>query len=234
MSQSTDGRGLIVFDTETTGVDVESDRIVTAFVGHMNRAGEWVEKRSWLVNPGVDIPTEASDIHGITTEHAREHGTSPALAIPEIAHILSEWADEDHPLVVYNAPFDLTLLDRELRRYIGSGLDPAVYRTVLDPLVIDKAIDRYRRGSRKLTAVAAEYGVPVEGNAHDAEADCLMAGRLAWKLMAETQLPPSVLHEHSVEWKQVQAESLQEYFRKTDPEAVVSGDWPITTKEETK
>lgn len=227
-------RGLIVFDTETTGVDAEGDRIVTAFVGRMNRAGEWEDSKRWLLNPGVDIPTEASDIHGVTTEYAQEHGTSPALAIPEIAHTLSEWIDEDHPLVAYNAPFDLTILDREMRRYTGTGLLPAVYATVVDPLVIDKAIDRYRRGSRKLVDVAAEYGVPVEENAHDAEADCLMAGRLAWKILADTRLAPRQLHENSVGWKKEQAESLQAYFRKKDPEAVVNGDWPLSIKEETE
>jgi DNA polymerase-3 subunit epsilon len=51
---------------------------------------------------------------------------------------------------------------------------------VIDPLVIDRRFDRYRRGSRKLDAMCAHYGVALDG-AHDAGHDAVAAARLAWK-----------------------------------------------------
>jgi DNA polymerase-3 subunit epsilon len=62
---------LAVFDLETTGIDVDSCRIVTAHVGVIGPRGEVVEQRQWLVDPGIEIPTAATLIHGVTTERAR-------------------------------------------------------------------------------------------------------------------------------------------------------------------
>ena len=62
---------LAVFDLETTGIDVDTCRIVTAHVGVIGTDGEVLEQREWLVDPGVEIPTAASLIHGVTTERAR-------------------------------------------------------------------------------------------------------------------------------------------------------------------
>ena len=64
------------------------------------------------------------------------------------------------PLVVYNAPYDLSLLDRECRRH---RVEPLGYpHPVIDPLVIDKAVDRYRKGKRTLVAAAERYGVDLD------------------------------------------------------------------------
>ena len=71
----TDGP-LLGFDTETTGVDVDNDRIVTAALVRRDATGTHV--RSWLIDPGVDIPEAAAAIHGVSTEHAREHGRPAA------------------------------------------------------------------------------------------------------------------------------------------------------------
>ena len=50
----------MAFDTETTGVDVERDRIVTACVGVGDpKLGTWHPKK-WLINPGIEIPAEAT------------------------------------------------------------------------------------------------------------------------------------------------------------------------------
>src|SRR5688572_30321416 len=62
---------LAVFDLETTGIDVDTCRIVTAHVGVIGAGGEVVARREWLVDPGVEIPTAASLIHGVSTERAR-------------------------------------------------------------------------------------------------------------------------------------------------------------------
>ena len=60
-------RPLIVFDCETTGVDVKNDRIVEIGFQVWTTEGLQKEYRT-LVNPDVPIPQSAIDAHGITDE----------------------------------------------------------------------------------------------------------------------------------------------------------------------
>ncbi|MDF3149822.1 exonuclease domain-containing protein, partial [Streptomyces sp. T21Q-yed] len=166
---------LAAFDTETTGVDVETDRIVSAAVVVQDAPGTRPRVTRWLVNPGVPVPEAATAVHGLTEEHLQRNGRWPAPVMHEIAEELAGQAAAARPLVVMNAPFDLTLLDRELRRHRASSLDhwfEATPLLVLDPRVLDKHLDRYRKGRRTLTDLCAHYEVTLDG-AHDAAADAL-------------------------------------------------------------
>lgn len=111
-------QGLLVsFDLETTGTDVEQDRIVTAALLRLEGDGRPAAKLTWLVDPGVPIPDEAAAIHGISTAYVQEHGRAPATAIEEITEALADALRAEIPLVVMNARYDLSLLDRECRRH---------------------------------------------------------------------------------------------------------------------
>jgi DNA polymerase III subunit epsilon len=221
-------------DAETTGVDVESDRIVT-WSRWIIKPSEGFKKHSgWLINPGVDIPEEAAAIHGITTEHAREHGQDPAPAIREIAGDVLFWFAEGAVTVAYNAPYDLTILHRECLRH-GHVMEAerlATIAPVVDPLVLDKALDKYRKGSRKLVDVAAHYGIELsEEDAHGSAADSLAAARIAYVIgtryphIGKSEL--GSLHGLQREWKLDQAASLQKYLRRKDKTAVVDPNWPL-------
>src|SRR5690554_6553076 len=63
-----------VFDLETTGIDVRTSRIVTAHIGVLDAEGVLVGSHEWLADPGVEIPPQASAVHGVTTERARAEG----------------------------------------------------------------------------------------------------------------------------------------------------------------
>lgn len=68
---------IVGFDTETTGVDVTGDRIVTAALVVRDKLTGLSQVRTWIIDPGVEIPEAASAIHGITTEYARTPWTHP-------------------------------------------------------------------------------------------------------------------------------------------------------------
>lgn len=218
---------LCVFDLETTGVNTDEDRIVTCFIGRVMRDGQVNGSYSWLVNPGIPIPDGASAIHGITDEVAQRDGVDPATAIAEMLTVLRRSIEGGRPIVAYNASFDLSMLNAEARRY---GLEPITdFGPVLDPYVIDKAIDRYRKGKRTLVVTAEYYGVTLE-SAHDAEADAVATGRVAWALLAKTdETHLHALHDRQVGWALEQAESFQAYLRKSkgDDLIVIDGAWPI-------
>lgn len=250
---------MATFDTETDGLNVEEVHIVTACVAvvparHPDGGPRTPAISSWLADPGVEIPKEATAVHGITTEYAREHGAPLAEVVDCVVEELRRALDDGIPIVGANLQYDLTIINRECERL---GLEPLEHRVrsgrvtpVIDVMVIDRAIDPYRKGGRKLTDLTEYYGVKLEG-AHDSTADALGAGRVAWKLASlgprkpdGTPLTDSIngrgrvidvstmtldyLHEAQVRWKAAQAKSLAAYFAgKGQDVSGIRGEWPF-------
>ncbi|RHA38689.1 exonuclease domain-containing protein [Cellulomonas rhizosphaerae] len=194
---------LVGFDLETTGPDPETALIVTACVVVDIPGGEPVVM-NWLVDPGVEIPEGATAVHGITTDHAREHGRPAVAAVSRILEVLRS---QPHPLVAFNAAYDFTVLDREARRHGLAPLDPD---RVIDPFVLDKKVDQYRRGKRTLARCCEIYGVELL-DAHTAEADALAAVHVARAIAREYPGAPedaAELHRRLVIWRAEQCRSL--------------------------
>lgn len=220
---------LAVFDTETTGIDTTEARIVSATVALLGAEGEVVERYDWLLDPGVEIPAPAVNVHGITTEIARASGIDAAVGVQQIIAQLGEMIERGFPVVAYNAPFDLSLLAAEAARHAVPML--AEVSPIIDPLVLDKQLDRYRKGKRTLEAVAAHHGIEI-GTAHDAGDDAIAAGRVLQVLARKYAdvIPEDLdeLHRIQVTWAAAQAENFQEYMRRVrDPSFVADGSWPL-------
>ena len=64
-------RPLVVFDLETTGISISSDRIVELAYIKLFPGGDQ-ETREMRFNPGIPIPKEASLIHGIYDEDVKD------------------------------------------------------------------------------------------------------------------------------------------------------------------
>jgi DNA polymerase-3 subunit epsilon len=220
------------FDLETTGVDVESDRIVTACVVQCGGKHP-TQSTTWLANPGVDIPEAAAQVHGITTEQAQAEGQPAGQVVEQVVAALVEAVFSGIPIVVMNASFDLTMLDREARRHRVMPLTDRVgdKLRVIDPRILDKQVDTYRPGKRTLTDLCRLYRVSLDG-AHTADADALAACRVAWRLGSQyprlAELDVTQLHKAQIEWAAEQAASFQAHLRsKGQTDAVIDGSWPL-------
>ncbi|MBC2903200.1 3'-5' exonuclease [Streptomyces cupreus] len=222
------------FDLETTGVDVESDRIVTACVVQCGGKHP-TQSANWLADPGVEIPKAASDIHKVTTERARAEGQPAGQVVEQVVAALSQVVLAGIPLVAMNASFDLTMLDREARRHRVCPLSDIVgdQLRVIDPRVLDKQVSR-RKGKRTLSDLCEHYRVPLDG-AHSADADAIAACRVAWRLGTTVQQLGSMsiddLHQAQIGWAEEQGRSLAAYFRRTPgKESWADGvrtEWPL-------
>lgn len=220
------------FDTESSGLDVETVSIVTACVGVVQPGDRW-RPRNWLLKQAQPIPAEATAVHGITTEQANAEGMDHATAVREVRDALYTYWAKEAVVCAYNAPYDLTLLDRELRRIGEPALD--IRGQVIDPLVCDKALDKYRKGSRKLIDTARHYGITLdETDAHGAEPDALAATRIAWKLAP--QLPSTA--DHLMQWQAAmfaeQRNSFARYLAKQGKQdeaaqVAASTSWPVNS-----
>ena len=221
-----------VFDLETTGLDVTQSRIVTGFVGVLDAGGELIESHAWIADPGIDIPAAAANVHGFTTERARAEGRPAAEVVSEIVDRLRELFAEGTPVVAYNASYDFSLLHHDA---IRNGVVPLDFpRPIVDPLVIDKQVDTYRKGSRTLQAACDLYGVDL-GSAHDSEADSVGAGRVFKAIQEkfgespEMQLSPDELHDAQINWAKAQAESFAKWLagKGETSRRVGDGIWPV-------
>lgn len=213
------------FDLETTGINVNEDRIVTANITHIDPTTGHVDSTNWLANPGIDISPQATEVHGISNEHARQHGRPHDDVVQEVATNLTTAWNDGKAIIVYNAPFDLSMMTALTQQQFQVG------GLVIDPLTLDRALS-FRRGSRKLVDVAKHYELPVdEGNAHAADYDALLAARIAWRVLRrfKRQLPSTIedLMLYQSNAYRRQHESLKKYMESKGTQ--ISGDagWPV-------
>jgi DNA polymerase III epsilon subunit-like protein len=74
---------MAAFDLETTAAIPEEARIVTAALALVRRR-EPTETTTWLADPGIEIPEEAAEVHGITTERAQAEGDRRPTSCREV------------------------------------------------------------------------------------------------------------------------------------------------------
>ena len=216
---------LAAFDLETTGPDPTTARIVTACLIRID--GSDVAPQNWIVDPEIEIPDGAAAVHGVTTDRARAEGAPYGDGYEQIRTELERVWLEGRVVAIYNASFDLTLMDREGRRL---GYPPLDYGPVIDPYVIDRAVDKYRKGKRTLGVTCEHYGITLE-NAHAADADALAAARLAWVLGNRTPglaVTAADLMVRQAEWHRDRQLDYAAYLAHQGEDASdVCADWPL-------
>lgn len=219
-------RGLFVLDTETTGVDVETALVASISAGPLNPDGTEDIRTAYIP---VDMPEEAGAVNGLTTAFLAERGQPAAEVLDRFLTATANAARAGRALVVANAPYDLTVLDRECRRHDVPTLPQRLAGTmtpllVVDPIVLDKRAVKYRRrvsetqGARQLKTLAQVHRCGWDDVlAHTSAYDALQAGRVTYALLEGfpmlARLTGPELHAYQVEWYRVQAESLAQYFR---------------------
>lgn len=163
----------VVFDTETTGTNPGVDKIVQIATMQLKK-GKIVPEKSvnQLINPGIPIPKEAENVHGISDKMVRK--------APKMEEYLEGFLDKtlskkNGIVVAYNSKFDVPLLNRYIREHNvsdeGTKLKEKSMAKVLDPFILMQRIHPFLGAKKKL---GYQYHwlfcKPME-NAHDALAD---------------------------------------------------------------
>jgi DNA polymerase-3 subunit epsilon len=152
--------------------------------------------------------------------------------VGEIVETLRELFAAGTPVVAYNASYDFSLLHHDA---IRNGFEPLDNpRPIVDPMVVDRKVDQFRKGKRTLQAACDQYGVEL-GAAHDAGADAVAAGRVfraIQKQFADTtelRLSPLDLHDSQIDWSRLQAESFAKWLASKGETSRRVGDgiWPV-------
>jgi DNA polymerase-3 subunit epsilon len=163
---------IVMLDTETTGLNVRRDRIVS--LGALQMRGGVPEAASpldYLVHPGIVIPPRASAIHGLTDAAV---ALAPPFALVAPA-LLAFW--HRRVLIGHNIAFDLAILRHEAERARLPFRAPAA---ALDIGLLYAGL-RPRQSSITLEAIAADFAVDIEGR-HTALGDARLAAGI-WTRM---------------------------------------------------
>lgn len=158
-------------DFETTGIRPGIDQAVEVGIARFEH-GQLVAQRGTLLDPGVTIPAEVSQIHGITDEMVIG---KPHCADFFAHHETKALLDGAQP-AAYNAGFD--------RWFLPPWALADWTWPWLDTLTLVRIVDRYVRGAgrHKLTNACARHGIQLM-SAHRADDDARAAGELFFKLM---------------------------------------------------
>jgi DNA polymerase-3 subunit epsilon len=163
----------MALDTETTGLDVENDRVIS--IGAVRLDGTRLYRSltlNLLVNPGRSIPTRTIPIHGISNAMV-----SDAPPFEDVADRVAEHTS-GLVLIGHHIDFDIGILYSEMRR-CGRDWSPAAR---LDIMLLYVGLFPDRRSFR-LDDIAADLAVPVIGR-HSALGDALTTGEIFVRLLA--------------------------------------------------
>ena len=230
--------GYVAFDTETTGVQEKEDRIISASLLYYNSSHALVKRRTWIINPGVEVPAAATAVNGLSTEYVQSVGMPAAEGVAEILAALAQCARYRMPVVAFNGSFDMTVLLHESRRNgLALSTDFAdIYSgglRLIDGLTMHRKAHLKWKGRRNLGALCEAYNVELGEAAHNATADARAAAELSVKLTAETpelfEVDASSLHMAQRQWYAVQMEDLQAYLRASRGDETITCHpaWPV-------
>ncbi|MDR1600819.1 MAG: ribonuclease H-like domain-containing protein [Tannerella sp.] len=169
---------LIFFDLETTGININKDRIVEISLLKIYPDGD-EESKTRRINPEIPIPPEATKIHGITDEDVKNCPTFKMIAKSLAAHI------EDCDLAGFNSNrFDIPLLAEEfLRAEVNIDLNTRRF--------VDVQTIFHKMEQRTLSAAYKFYCNRDLDHAHSAESDTKATYEV---LKAQLERYPDDLH----------------------------------------
>lgn len=210
-------KSFISFDTETTGLDFENDRIIQIAIAVFVH-GQHVWSFNWYLNTKRPSAPEALAVHGITDEMRWAEGVDSKEVMRHIQALFRRMRSANSPLVAFNAPFDFTMLRNEWKRF---DLDFDLSDLwVIDPLVIDrhyqKNIPVFTAPHMRQAQMAARYGLSAP--THNALDDAICAGHIA--LAQGLHYPgirhssPRELHKHQTIWFDDFTKKVQRFAEK--------------------
>lgn len=165
---------IVVYDTETTGLDVGSDEIVQIAAVRADADGKILEEFNCFVLPEKEISEGALKTHGFSLEYLKGHG---AVSAREALIKFSRFASGAALIGHNSAAFDRAVLERQLAE---EGLPSIAASAEYDTLALAKMFCHGLK-NYKLETLCEKFGI-VNERAHDAFADvnatCAVLSRL--------------------------------------------------------
>ncbi|WP_165217207.1 DNA polymerase III subunit epsilon [Affinirhizobium pseudoryzae] len=162
----------IIFDTETTGLDNRSDRVIE--IGGIELLNHFPTGRTFhvYINPGDrKVHPDALAVHGITDDFLKDK--------PNFAEIVEDLQAffEGAKWIAHNATFDMGFINAEFARL---GLPPVPQEQVIDTLSMARR--KNPMGPNTLDALCRRYGID---NSHRTKHGALLDSELLAEVYIE-------------------------------------------------
>lgn len=183
----------LVFDTETSGLPLWSEpsdhpgqpHVVDLACSLYDAAGVEIERYDTIINPGVEIPDDVAQIHGITTDMARQLGVAPADALRNFLGMVRSAV----VIVGHNVSFDIRMMRIMAARELGEKLDCPLpefctMRRTTNLVKVLKAKPRFSEDWKwpNLSEATQHFFNEPHVDAHRARPDCDAAARIFFHL----------------------------------------------------
>jgi DNA polymerase-3 subunit epsilon len=187
-SKTIDLENLCAFDFETTGISAGSNRVVE--IGACRFVDGKFEVFERLVNPGMLIPLEAKNIHGI--------GNKDVADAPKFKDIVNEFLDfvGDRALIAHNSNFDLEYLVIEMQRGGFALLDTPV----IDTLRMSRALRKGAMSHKLSICHEVLCGAKRDVERHRAGGDSRACLEIAREMFNMKKDAPSRQIRHHMDW----------------------------------
>jgi DNA helicase-2/ATP-dependent DNA helicase PcrA len=172
---------IIVFDVESTGIDVTEDEIIQIAAIKVNKNGEVIDKFERFLRNNKPVKN-SQHIHGFSDEFLKEKGEDKKVVLEEFVKF-----SEAAVIVGHNVDYDINILTSELERLsLGKPKFKAFYDT----------LDIYRRFhpnliNHKLDTLSILFNTENKPS-HDAMEDILATKDLLIKAIKEDIVPTSL------------------------------------------
>ena len=167
---------IIIFDTETTGLDTAKDDIIQIAAIKLYE-GQIIDTFEIYINTEIDV-TSSESIHHISKKHLNELGVPHSKGLKAFL----EFIGENSILIAHNIGFDYSILNSNLQRFCGTDLTNYCSQK-FDSITISKLI--YPNFPSYKLKELIEF-LKLEGvNSHNAMDDVKATAELIKKLQSE-------------------------------------------------
>ncbi len=153
----------IFLDTETTGLSVNSKHRIVE-IACIETSDLLPTKRVFhkIINPQRDVPEEAFNVHGFSTDFLKDKETFDKVAVEFLEFIKGK------KIIIHNASFDLEFLNYELKLLKKNEIQ---IDNVIDSL--DVARNKFPGTSNSLDALCKRFNIDLSRRKkHNALLDC--------------------------------------------------------------
>ena len=169
----------VIFDTETTGFNPGLHDTMIEIGAVKMKDGALIESFDELINPGVLIDSEITELTGINNNMVKDCPNEE-----EVVKKFKEWIG-DLPLVAHNARFDVNMIEMAYHKYGLGKLENTVLDTMIISQIFNKDLKRHN-----LTALTKNYGITFEESDgsggkhhHRADYDAEFTGYIFFKML---------------------------------------------------
>ncbi|ACA43400.1 helicase [Clostridium botulinum] len=182
LTRELDNENVVVFDVESTGINIIEDEIVQIAGIKINNKGEVIESFQRFLIPKKSVG-DSYLVHGFSDQFLKENGENKKVVLKDFLEFI-----KDTVIVGHNVTFDISILNSELERL---SLEKASFKTYYDTLDIARRFYPSLT-NHKLETLSKLFNTETKSS-HDAMDDILATKDVLMAMLKE-KVKPTIIN----------------------------------------